>query len=221
MLTTFLAAALIQSLPGEHAGISAAVIAPSSPPVALDVPFAPQAPFANWKDPRKRDGCEEASVVMAARWAGGQSLSRDDADREIDALSDLAVERFGSYVDASAADTAALLSARYGTSSRVRYDVSVDDLKQELRDGNLLIVPVNGARLGNPHFLLPAPQRHMIVVRGYDDDAGMFITNDPGTRWGSGYRYSYETIGAAMRDYATGNHVELPPPRTAAVVVSR
>ena len=36
--------------------------------VIYDVPFTSQAPFADWKDPRQQEGCEEASILMVSRF---------------------------------------------------------------------------------------------------------------------------------------------------------
>jgi len=34
----------------------------------------------------------------------------------------------------------------------------------------------------------------MIVIIGWDDEKGIFITNDPGTRKGKSYVYKYQTV---------------------------
>jgi hypothetical protein len=39
----------------------------------------------------------------------------------------------------------------------------------------------------------------MLVIVGYDSNG--FITNDPGTRKGEGYRYSFATLMAAIHDW--------------------
>ena len=67
-------------------------------------------------------------------------------------------------------------------------------------------MPVDGRGL-NPKYKAPGPERHMILIRGYDDDTGEFITNDAGTRKGEKYRYKYEKLFNAIRDYPTGDHV--------------
>ena len=62
-------------------------------------------------------------------------------------------------------------------------------------DGKLVIYPANGQMLDNPNFTEPGPIYHMLVITGYDKDT--FITNDPGTRNGFNYKYSYDTLEAA------------------------
>src|SRR3989344_6679608 len=56
----------------------------STSAVLLTVPFAAQAPFGEWSDPRQQDGCEEASTIMAMHWVrGDMSLTLEEAKKEI------------------------------------------------------------------------------------------------------------------------------------------
>ena len=51
-----------------------------------------------------------------------------------------------------------------------------------------------------------------IIVTGYDETKGEFITNDPGTSRGKGFRYSYDQLFEAITDYPTGyrhNHLRM------------
>ena len=41
----------------------------------------------------------------------------------------------------------------------------------------------------------------MLLVIGFDDEEGVFIVNDPGTRRGEKYRYPYEVFIKATRDW--------------------
>ncbi len=191
--------------------------------VVHDVPFTPQAPFGDWADPRQQDGCEEASVVMTYRWATGQELTRQEALEEITSMSNWEENTYGGYRDTSAADTRArLLEEFYGYDhARVVYDITLADVKRELAAGNILIIPFNGQILANPNFKPPGPERHMLVVIGYDDTTKTIITNDPGTRLGEKFTYSYQNFEKSFRDYETGNHVPITEERTAMIVVSK
>ena len=75
-----------------------------------------------------------------------------------------------------------------------------------LRDGGVVLVPMNGQKLRNPYFTAPGPERHMLLIRGYDPSTKEFITNDPGTKRGENYRYSEATIIDAILVYPTGHH---------------
>jgi hypothetical protein len=198
---------------------------PATAPVVQEVPFTSQAPSAQWEDPVFQNACEEASMLMAAAWLKGSGLpGRQAVESEIRALSDLASKKFGegSY-DTSAEDTATLFREyfRIGKVS-VRHGVALDDLKRTVASGALALVPVDGRKLGNPNFTPPGPDHHMLAVIGYDPEKKEFVTNDPGTRKGAGYRYAEGVLFGAMRDYPTGDHRPIIGPHDkAALIVER
>lgn len=190
--------------------------------VLLDVPFAPQAPFGNWADERQDYGCEEASILMAVYWAEGKELTYEKAEEEIIAISEFEKKVYGNFYDTSAADTLKVMETYFGyVNARVAYDIGVEDIKAELAGGNAVIVPVNGRLLQNPYFTPPGPPKHKIVIRGYDDATQEFITNDPGTKRGEAYRYSYAVLEQALVDYPSGRDEEITDPRTAMIVVGK
>ena len=53
-------------------------------PDTYEIPFAVQAPRGEWKNPLFQNGCEEASVLIAAR--SGQREPISDAEAEVEAL---------------------------------------------------------------------------------------------------------------------------------------
>ncbi|HRH23675.1 MAG TPA: C39 family peptidase [Candidatus Magasanikbacteria bacterium] len=191
--------------------------------VLHDVSFSPQAPFGDWSDQRQQDGCEEASVVMAWKWANGQGLTRQEALEEITNISNWEENQYGGYRDTSAEDTyKRLLQEFYGyKGGRVEYDITLDDVKRELAAGNILIIPFDGQILNNPNFLNGGPERHMLVAIGYDDNKKQIITNDPGTRLGQGFVYSYDNFEASFRNYETGNHEPIVGRRSAMIIVQK
>jgi hypothetical protein len=191
--------------------------------VLLSVPFIAQAPTANWDDPRQQDGCEEASLVMAYAWTQGKtSISASDAEKTIIDMSEFEKKEYGNYLDLNAQDTAKLMKDYYGyTKTRVELDITIDDIKKELAAGNLVIVPANGKRLNNPNFSSGGPVTHMFVIKGYDEAKKQIITNDPGTRRGNGYAYSYTTIMNALVNYPSGYHEDQTGQPNAMIVVSK
>lgn len=169
------------------------------------VPFAAQAPFGDWKDPRQQHGCEEASLLMAFYWIQNEDLPKETALREILALSDFEEKNFNNAYDLSIADTLRLWNEYFSIGKAfVEYDISIGDIKREIVNGNLVVVPINGAKLKNPYYTAPGPEYHEMVVIGYDDGKRQFITHDPGTRHGESYRYSYDIFIDSIRDYKTG-----------------
>ena len=191
--------------------------------VLLDIPFTAQAPLREWKDPRQQDGCEEAAIFMAAHWIKDEPfVSPQAAKEEILALSHYQDEKFGFYQDTSAEDTAKLLKDYFGYDSTVTYNIVGEDLiKKELAAGNLVIVPVNGRKLNNPYYTPPGPDRHMIVIVGYDEETSEFITNDAGIMRGKSYRYPQATLMSALRDYPSGRHEPFADMPTAMIVAEK
>lgn len=174
-----------------------------------DVPFTVQAPSGQWGDPIFQDACEEASVIMAEAWVRGSILTPAGVTEEIGQLAAWQKKIFGHSVDTSITDTARMLKEYYGvTAVSVETAVTLDAIQRALASDQVVIVPTDGRKLKNPNFTAPGPPRHMLVIVGYDTLAGEFITNDPGTRRGEGYRYPEATLYDAILDYPTGRHAE-------------
>ena len=171
-----------------------------------DVPFTVQAPFAEWNDPIFQDACEEASMVMAEAWVTGTVLTKESAKKNIQALAVFQKKKFGHSMDTSIQDTASLLDEYLHVFGMVRTGIEKDDIKRALSENRLVIVPTDGRKLKNPNFKQPGPPRHMLVIIGYDTATQEFITNDPGTRKGEGYRYPEDVLYGAILDYPTGKH---------------
>lgn len=178
--------------------------------VLLSAPFTSQAPDGDWSDPIFEDGCEEASLVMAHAWMEGENLESAAAKLQISEMAEYEKKTRGNSTDTSAADTAVLFNEYYKTNRALaRLDISNADILQELAAGNLVIVPANGRLLGNPYYTPPGPDRHMLVVIGYNTAKAEYITNDAGTRRGQGYRYGAQLLYGAIRDYPSGNHLPI------------
>lgn len=185
---------------------------PSLPSLPLRVPFTPQAPFAQWDDPRQQDACEEAAILMAMKWAKGEKIENREAARaEILGLVKFQQEKYTEFRDTSAKDTLKRLVNDYYQYSKsgIKPVSTADDIIAELELGNLVITPMNGRKLKNPFFTPPGPERHMIVVKGFDQKTKEFVTNDPGIAQGESYRYPQDVFVAAIGDFPTGYHVPI------------
>ncbi|MCX6796787.1 MAG: C39 family peptidase [Candidatus Falkowbacteria bacterium] len=189
----------------------------------LAVPFTPQAPFGEWQDPRQQDGCEEASMLMAISWARGEKLSREQAKQEILAIAEFEKATYGSFIDTDVDDTVQRIAKDYFKYEQARAvrNINIADIKNELVKGNVVLVPADGRKLGNPNYTPPGPARHMLVIRGYDQTKKEFITNDSGTRKGEGYRYDENILFKAIVNYPTGDHEPLKQEEKAMIVVWR
>lgn len=189
--------------------------------ISLEVPFTPQAPFANW-DAYHEEACEEASLIMLKYFLDGKKLTPDKAEQEIQNMIAYEIKNYGDYEDTSAQQNADLFYAFYGKLSdgknlKVIYDFSKEDLKKYLSEGNPIIVPAAGRELGNPYFTQPGPVYHNLLLTGYDGN--MIITNDPGTKRGKNYRYNINTLYSAIHDFP-GNLDDIDQGRKAMIVVS-
>ena len=185
---------------------------PQSPPVLpqeinLAVPFTPQAPYAIW-DEYHNDACEEASVLMVARfWQHKPFTGAADAEAELLAIKNFEDRVFGYNKDTGVDMTARILKEYYKFPLvEVRYDISIEDLKNEVLSGRPVIVPVKGQLLKNPFFKPPGPPYHMLVVKGVTAD-GKFVTNDPGTKRGADFIYGQELLYNAINNWDDKLHV--------------
>ena len=184
------------------------LLVPGLARAAAKVPFTSQAPGGQWKEPRFQDGCEEASVLMAMSWAQKKEQIADPA-KELLAMADWELKRYGTYQDTSAADTLArLVNTYYGyQQASLVPNAKLNDTIKAVSSGYVVLVPTDGRLLKNPNYTQPGPSTHMLVLIGYDAQAKQFITNDSGTRRGAGYRYPQATLYNAVADYPTGHHL--------------
>lgn len=191
--------------------------------IVQNVPFISQAPFGEWDNEVFQDGCEEASMIMAMAWVRGESLTPEGGKRDIESITQFENKTFGAFTaDMSPSDTARIMEAYYSyENAEVLQDVSIDDIKKLLDDGALVIAPMNGQMLGNPHFTPPGPLQHMLVIIGYDTKTKEFVTNDPGTKEGRGYRYDEDVLYRALREYPTGNHATITGDRKTVIAVRK
>lgn len=175
------------------------------------VPFTSQAPYGKWSDVRQEDGCEEASALMAIKWAKGETLTRDIALKKILGASDYILKKYKEYRDVSVTDTLNWIIKDYFNYQKaaVKKNISLTEMIAELNKGNIIIAPMNGQLLKNPYYTAPGPLTHMIVIRGYDPVKYVFITNDSGTKRGELYEYDANLFYRAIRAYPTGNHEKI------------
>lgn len=189
--------------------------------ILLDVPFLSQAPTFKWSDDRFASACEEASMVMALAWAGIQPIGKtgkEQAQTILD-LVEFEKKKYNVYFDTSPRDTIRFAREYSGyTGFNLRHAIRASDILRQLEQGFLVIASADGRVLKNPNFTGLGPTEHMLVIRGYDYDTQEFITNDPGTRFGEGYRYARKVLFSAIRDYKTG-HKEKGRPRTKSMII--
>jgi hypothetical protein len=172
----------------------------------LAVPFTPQAPYGNWTQPWQ-DACEEATIVMVDYFYRGirvKVIPQNQARDSISHANRVKTNAHGWSLDEDAKKIVLLINEFYGWEARVVNEPSIEQIKLELDNGRPVILPTYGKALLNPYFSLGGPEYHTIVISGYDNDKKQFITQEPGTKRGLDYRYSYDRLMDAMHDYLPG-----------------
>lgn len=169
----------------------------------LAVPFTPQAPHANWEQPYQ-DACEEASVAMVHYFYSKKTFTPEVADREILNFAAFEQKALGFDKDTTAEQTSEMARGFYGYKKvEVISNPTIDAIKKHIAAGRPVVLPVYGRALNNPYFTPPGPDYHMLVVKGYTRDK--FITNDPGTKRGADYLYSFDVLMNAIHDFNGGD----------------
>lgn len=192
--------------------------------INFNVPFTSQAPLFEWKDARQQDACEEASVLMAMAWVNNEKNKTKTAWRDaIVTLANWEQNKYKEHRDVALADVVARLFKKYFSYEAVTLKAvsSAADILKELENGNLVLIQTNGQKLKNPNFTGLGPERHMLLIKGYDYKKKEFITNDPGTRRGADYHYPEKIIFSALRSYKTGYKLPFGPLKREMIVVSR
>lgn len=188
--------------------------------IVYPVPFTSQAPTGEWNLSAFQDGCEEASAMMVWMAREKKTLTSVEVKAKLLDMASFQTKIIGHGVDTDVSDTNAYLLKEYFgiTDGEIVYDFMLDELKEAAMKG-IVIVPTNGRALRNPNFTAPGPLQHMLVITGYDMTTKEFITNDPGTRKGEGYRYPEQVLFDAIREYPTGKHLPITTERKAMILI--
>ncbi len=166
------------------------------------VPFTAQAPTGNW-DKLHNEACEEAVLIMANEYFSKNTalqLPAQLVESELSKLTKWQNENFGFHLDTTLKETAKMAQEVYGLKTKILENFSAEDIKLELLNNRLLIIPEAGRLLQNPNYKRPGPIYHMLLIHGYDSDDN-FITNDPGTKNGLNYPYTFDTLYNAAADW--------------------
>jgi hypothetical protein len=181
--------------------------------INLAVPFTSQAPTANWAEPFQ-NACEEASLIMVEYYYENKKMPDKLAVEKI--IVDMVawqVKTWGVHPELPIAKEADLALAMYNQKTEIVNNLTVEKIKDLLRQGRPVIVSADGKKLANPNFTNGGPVYHMLVIKGFTGDK--FITNDPGTRLGADFIYTQDNLMYSLADWdenknaATGGKVGL------------
>lgn len=167
----------------------------------ISVPFTSQAPEGDWREPWQ-NACEEASIAMIQSFYKEEGLDMEDARQQILAVFALKRDTGPESKDESMTRIAQIInSGDLIWKARVVDKPTAEMMKEELAGGRPIIAPVYAPLLDNPNYVDGGLDYHVIVIKGYDDEAGEFIAHDPGTKEGEDYRYPYDKLMGAIHDY--------------------
>ncbi len=175
---------------------------PIPPEINLDIPFTIQSPDQIW-DELHNEACEEASLIMVNAYYTGQTgnIPVSSAMKSIVDITDYENTLFGYNKSTTIEQTAQIAKGFFHLNDiHIIHAPTVQGMKMLLAKGIPIIVPAAGRLLGNTHFRGAGPMYHMLVLKGYTRD-GNFIVNDPGTRVGKDFVYSFDILMNAMHDY--------------------
>ena len=155
---------------------------------------------------------------MSYAYVAGQQFTTYDFAVEMIKLAIFELKTLGYEKDTNLKDTERMLRDFYGyNKSRIVENPTSAFIRGEIAKGNLVIVPAAGALLENPYFRAK-PRYHMVVVKGFDH--ADFIVNEPGTRFGNGFRYSQSNLMDAMHDFVPESQ-NITTGRKAVIVVEK
>lgn len=189
--------------------------------VDLPVPYVSQLPDGNMVQPWLK-ACEEASITMVEQFYlknNAKIIEKEESKKLMNTLFAWENSKLGYNDDTDASTTARIINEYSSMNATVKRYPTLEEIKEELRNGRPVISLHYGTDLNNPylHFKADGPRYHVIVLKGYNEKTKEFISHEPGTFQYSGdnYAYSYETIMNSLRDYniktkkATGTPVVL------------
>jgi hypothetical protein len=185
---------------------------------ALAVPFTTQAPTGDWEG---NENCEEASAIMANAYLTGNTSSNLDpreVNKTINNLIDWENANLGHHADTGIDDTAKMVESAFQLKTKKIYNFTEEDLKRELKDNHVLLLPINAQGLNHPNYQRGNVIYHMVVIHGYNEKG--FIIHDPGTEEGKDNVYAFDKLFNPAADW--DNIVnELVPERKVVLVVGK
>ena len=192
----------ILEAPIEEPEEPAAPAEPAQPETRIihDVPFTTQAPY-KWISPWT-EYAEEACVYMAMAWVRGSELG-DFRKRSNDlvTIGEWENENIGGSGDTTVIQTLQILTGYYlWERAYLSLDPSVEYMVNEIENGHVIILPINGQILDSPYYSDPAPAHHNLLIVGVDKETQVFIVHDPGTIRGANLEISYEKILESNQD---------------------
>ena len=166
----------------------------------LEVDFICQAPLqteSNWT--LHEESCEEAAILQAYLYEKKEKRTKEEANIEILNMIDWQINNIGGHYDLYAEELKPMIIDYFNIKEshiKIKFDASIDDIKNIISEGHPVIAPVTSEYLNNPYY--PHPGYHMLTVTGFTEDR--IITNDNGTKRGEDFSYSNLDFEKALMD---------------------
>ncbi len=116
-----------------------------------EIEFTSQVPYAIW-DALHEEACEEAILVMIYAWFNNISLTQELAESEIKKLASWGRLNLGSPESSKAVEVAKMAKEVYNINARIIENPTIEDLKKEISNGNLVVAGMAGKLLNNPYY---------------------------------------------------------------------
>ncbi len=172
-----------------------------SKPVLLSVPFTSQAPEGNWIEPWD-NACEETSILMVEMYYQGNSnVNVEESKKQIQNILKKKESLYGKSKDESPEKIIQMIETLYKRKASLQKDITTEKIKNQIDLGQPVIIAFDTRLIKNPNFIAPQPTYHVAVIVGYDDETKEFLVNDPGSSDGEQFRYGYEELLAANKNY--------------------
>ncbi|MBP7841056.1 hypothetical protein KA037_00015 [Patescibacteria group bacterium] len=113
------------------------------------------------------EACSEANLVLAAYYIQNKVLTKDQFKKDILAMTKVQDKFFDTYIEIPMVELKKLYDRFYpkiGT-SKIIENPTIEQIKEELSQGNIVIVPTAGKELNNPYYLEYAPRFHTVLIR--------------------------------------------------------
>lgn len=175
--------------------------------IILPVPFIAEVIDDIWTAPWN-NACEEAAITMIDQYyLGVKTISAQKSRDLLWPLFELQNKLFGKNTDTDAEQTAKLANLKMSFKATVIKNPTIDQIKEEIRQGHPVITLHYGFDLNNPalRFRREGSSYHTLVLSGFDDEKSEFIVQDSGNINGLDFRYKYDIIMNTLHDF---NHVD-------------
>ncbi len=144
--------------------------------------FFSQAPYGNWNQPYQ-DACEEASLLIWYYYLKNITKTKAEYNTDLLAMVDLEMQMLWYFESTTIMEMKQIINRRDKTiHASIIEHPTIRDIEREISQNHIVVAPLYGKWLKNPHYALWWPEYHFLVIKWYNQTN--FITHDVWTlRW--------------------------------------